>query len=197
MATADPVGDPAAIVLTSEPAFVPRDAGTSASAITQLLTVLRAANAHGLPLRVALIGSVDDLGSVTQDWGNPFAYARYLGAELSPTYRGPTLVVMPQGYALWVNGRATQAEQRALSDLTPPGGDLVSGALSVLRRLAAASGVAQGPGTAPVAAAPAPDPGRGGASSLPLVALIVGGLVILAAWVFSLRTRPLRARVPA
>ncbi|HET9073937.1 MAG TPA: hypothetical protein VFN48_05105 [Solirubrobacteraceae bacterium] len=197
VANADSIGDPAAIVLASEPAFVPNDVGAGSAEISRLVSTLRVAATHGLPLRVALVGSSGDLGSVTQDWGDPFAYARYLGAELAPTYRGPTLVVMPQGYALWVNGTATHAEQRALSGLTPPGGDLVAGALSVVHRLATANGVALPARLPAPAVSPAPGVRHGGSSPVSIIALVVGGLAVLAAWAVSLRTRPLRTRVPA
>ena len=45
-----------------------------------------------------MIASPTDLGSVTELWRQPQNYARFLAQELSLLYRGPLLVVMPNGY---------------------------------------------------------------------------------------------------
>ena len=57
----------------------------------QLVALLAAARRSGYQLRVALIASSTDLGSVTELWRQPQSYAQFLGQELSLVYRGPVL----------------------------------------------------------------------------------------------------------
>ena len=189
-------GDPASDVLAFQRVFVPPDAGASPKQIAELTSAVNAASRGGFPLRVALIGSAADLGTVTQDWGNPSGYARYLGAELSLLYRGPTLVAMPQGYALWVNGSATRGENQVLGNLTAPGSDLAAGALGIVARLAAADGVRL-PSRLGSSLHGTSAHRTASGSPLALIGFIVGLAAVAIAWGLSLRARPLRARVAA
>jgi len=50
--------------------------------------LLQATARAGFPLRVALIDSPSDLGTVTQLWREPLPYAEYLGEELSLDFAG-------------------------------------------------------------------------------------------------------------
>jgi len=90
-------GDPASDVLATQDTFIPRDAALEPAAQRQLEATVAAAAASGYPIRVALIASPSDLGSVSALWQRPAAYARYLGEELSLLYHGAILVVMPGG----------------------------------------------------------------------------------------------------
>src|SRR5579864_3685611 len=80
-------GDPASDVLATQTLFLPQDAGLSASHQVQLERLLQETASAGFPLRVAVIASATDLGSVTELWREPATYARFLGEELSLTYR--------------------------------------------------------------------------------------------------------------
>ena len=75
----------------------PQDAGLLARQQAQLGAVLiPPRGAAGYPLRVAVIASPTDLGSITELWRRPASYARFLGQELSLVYlHGTLLVVMP------------------------------------------------------------------------------------------------------
>ncbi len=85
-------GDPASDVLASQSLFLPQDAGISPTQQAQLAALLADARARGYPVRVAVIASAGDLGSVSALWRQPENYARFLGQELSLTYHGPRLV---------------------------------------------------------------------------------------------------------
>lgn len=171
-------GDPASDVLASQPAFVPQDAGVSAHQQAQLNALLAQARRRGYELRVAVVGSPTDLGSVSALWHQPQNYARFLGQELSLLYRGPLLVVMPNGYGVCRSGFPA-------SQLGAPGPRLGDGALGAVQRLAAMAGYHLALPSA-VVAAPA-------SSSDPVawIAFALGCLLIILAWGASLRARPL------
>ena len=183
-------GDPASDVLTTQSLFLPADAGVSFAHENQLNRVLTAAASSGFPMRVAIIASESDLGSVTALWRQPQTYAQFLGEELSLVYHGTLLVVMPAGFGLYGPAHAVAAGRSALAGLRPAAGGAVLGtaALSAVQRVAAASGH---PVTVPTATATAP-PSAGGSTALPIVVFVLGLALIVAAWGASLRARPLR-----
>lgn len=91
-------GDPASDYLLVQRVFVPYE-GASASTQQHALTkAVAAANTAGFKIRVAVIFSSYDLGSVTSLWRKPQTYARFLGVELSFVYKQRLLVVMPNGF---------------------------------------------------------------------------------------------------
>jgi hypothetical protein len=65
-------------------------------------------------LKVAVISSRKDLGTVPQFLGSPGAYARLLGREIASYYLGPLLVVMPNGFGFYDGGRSVADKQRVL-----------------------------------------------------------------------------------
>jgi hypothetical protein len=95
----------------------------------------------GLPLKVALIHSPEDLGAIPSVFGKPQAYANFLDREISFNGPQPLLVVMPAGYG--VQGLHAPAGT-ALRTLRPPSGttsdDLARAALTAVAKLAAADG---------------------------------------------------------
>jgi hypothetical protein len=190
-------GDPASDVLATQPLFLPQDGGLTVRQEAELAALMSAARTAGYPLRLALIASPTDLGSVTELWRQPENYARFLGQELSLVYRGTLLVVMPDGFGLYGRGvgRAALGGSAAAlggSAVAPGGlavapGGLGARAITAVRRLAAAAGhplrVSVG----------LPPRSAGGADYTALIVLAMGALLILAAWTLSLRARPLRA----
>jgi hypothetical protein len=180
-------GDPASDVLASQSLFLAQDAGASAAQQTELGALLRSAGRSGYQLRVAVIASPSDLGSVTALWRQPEAYARFLGEELALVYRGPLLVVMPNGYGLARLGQPLSAVRAALPP-TAGGTQLAQAALTSIERLAAASGhvLPEAPSAAPLA------PGSGSIGPVSWLVLGAGAALIAAAWTASLRARPLR-----
>jgi hypothetical protein len=140
LASAD--GDPASDYLLGQNVFLPFDVKIPATKGNQLAQLLANAKRAGFPIRVAVIGTRYDMGSVTVLYGKPKQYARFLGTELKFIYRGRLLVVMPNGFGYSVGGRP--APSRPIAELAPPGHDgtkLANGAITAVQRLAAAQGI--------------------------------------------------------
>lgn len=186
-------GDPASDVLVSQPLFLPGDGGLTVRQQRELAALLAAARRSGYPLRVAIIASQTDLGSITELWRQPASYARFLGQELSLVYHGTLLVVMPNGFGLYGPGAAATAQRSALpaGEAGSPGPQLGNGAISAVRQLAQAAG----------------HPLRIGAISTrapssttdywAVIALALGVVLILLAWIASVRARPLGSQTPS
>jgi hypothetical protein len=189
-------GDPASDVLASKSAFVPADAGASTVQLARVGAVLEGAARSGYAIRVAVIPSATDLGSVTALWRQPGNYARFLGVELSLVSDARVLVVMPNGFGLYHAGRSLAAEQAALERLGPvaPGPGLVSAAITAIEQLATSSGHPLSAASMAAAAQAGANPGGGsGSRSGSTTSLVVygAGLVLIAlAWGASLRARP-------
>jgi hypothetical protein len=149
-------GDPASDYLLGTFAFVPPDANIPSADAKQLRTVLAEAKARGYEIRVALIATTYDMGSVGSLFRKPQLYARFLGQELFFVYKGRLLVVMPNGYAVSRGGKLLPPAQRIVRGLPAPGTDghaLATGATAAVRKLAAASGITVAlPQVAPAAA---------------------------------------------
>lgn len=185
-------GDPASDVLASQPLFLPSDAGVSATQQAQLSAVLAAAQRSGYPIRVALIASKTDLGSVTGLWGSPRNYAKFLGQELSLVNQRPLLVVMPNGFGLSGSAHTVASGESALQGIpiSAGGGGLATAALRAVQHLSAAAGH-----RLPTPQAGAPAATSSSASVVPWIVFAAGAAMIAAAWTASLRARPLRRRV--
>jgi hypothetical protein len=137
-------GDPASDYLLTYQAFVPPDDGIPTAYANQLTELLTAERKAGYTIRVALIGTRYDMGSVVVLYRMPKQYARFLGQELFFVYKGRLLVVMPNGYGVSRGGKALPAEQALTDRLPAPGASgtqLAIAATRAVRTLAAASGV--------------------------------------------------------
>ncbi len=169
-------GDPASDWLLSQSMFVPQDDGVPSSYSTQLQSVLRDAKARGYDIRVALIGTRYDLGSVYERWKQPKPYARFLGTELSFVYKGRLLVVMPNGLAVTRAGKPIAGDQAVVDRIAAPGADgaaLASAATDAVVKLAANHG-------AVVTAPPLGSSGSGSSQNRDRVTIAAGTLVVLA-----------------
>jgi hypothetical protein len=91
-------GDPASDYLLVQRVFVPYEGATASTQQRALTKAVAAANKAGFTIRVAVIFSRYDLGSVTSLWRKPQTYARFLGVELRFVYKQRLLVVMPNGF---------------------------------------------------------------------------------------------------
>jgi hypothetical protein len=196
LAAAGPVladGDPASDYLLGRPLFTPPDAGIPAANAAQLTQVIASAKAAGYPIRVALIGSRYDLGSVYELWQHPKLYARFLSQELKFVYKGRLLVVMPNGYGTAQDGKAVPAMQAVVDRLPLPqngGAGLSNAAARAVQKLAAQSGA--------VVTLPALSAAKSTTSSDRLtIAVAAGVLVLLAAAGVWLRRLFGRRRVAA
>jgi hypothetical protein len=137
-------GDPASDYLLVYPTFVPPDDGIPAAYAKQLTAVVAAVKAKHYVIRVALIKTRYDMGSVTVLYRKPKLYAHFLSQELHFVYTGRLLVVMPNGYG-FARGGVLQPQQQAIVDGLPvPGGsgaELAAAGTRAVRVLAAESGV--------------------------------------------------------
>jgi len=183
-------GDPASDVLAAQTVFLPQDGALPSAQQSQLVRLVSSAARAGFPVRVALIATRSDLGSVTALWHQPAAYARFLGQELSQVFHGTLVVAMPNGFGV---ARVGAGPGVALGRVPAPGSGaaLGSAAITAVQRLAAAAGHRL---SAPSGAI---SPGATARSATGVVAWLVfavGAILIVAAWAVSLRVRPPRRR---
>jgi hypothetical protein len=114
--TAAADGDPASDILLTQDVYVPYPA-PSTSVTDPLMKTVAAAFAKGYRVKVAVIATKTDLGSVPELYDKPKEYAKFLGTEIEQLYAGPLLIVMPAGYGVYDAGRSTVAEERVLESL--------------------------------------------------------------------------------
>jgi hypothetical protein len=136
-------GDPASDYLLVQKVFLPFDAKFPAKQQATFTALVAAANRSGFTIRVALIASSYDLGSITSLWRQPHTYARFLGEELSFVYKGRLLIVMPNGFGFnWVN-HPSAAQYAVLGSIPvkPGAAGLIVAAQTAVQRLAKAAGV--------------------------------------------------------
>jgi hypothetical protein len=179
-------GDPASDVLAAQTVFLPQDGAIPPAQQAQLAQLVGSATRAGLTLRVALIATRSDLGSVTALWRRPSAYARFLAQELSQVFHGTLLVVMPNGSGV---ARVGAGPAAALQAVPAPGSSAALGgaAIEAVQRLAAATGHRL---PAPRGASQASAHSATGAVAW--LAFAVGAILIAVAWTISLRLRPPR-----
>ena len=130
--------DPASDVLVLQSVFFPFQPAVSNGLQAVLNASVAKATAAGLPIKVALIGSREDLGGLPDMFGRPQPYAGFLEQEIRYNSPQPLLVVMPQGF-----GTAAIRNVTGLQTLLPvPAGNdgLAREAILAIERLAADSG---------------------------------------------------------
>jgi hypothetical protein len=183
-ATARADGDPASDFLLFGPYYVPLQPPPAKSVRDELNALLRGAATQKKPLRVAVIRTKEDLGAFPQLFGKPKPYARLLANEIAFAYKGPLLIVMPQGFA---TRHIPAAREKLLSglkiDSTSPDA-MTRTTIDASRKLLSAAGVDVSK------IAPAPDASAGGGTSVwvwvaigaavvVVVLLLAGGLVVV------------------
>jgi hypothetical protein len=141
--TARADGDPASDYLLGTQVFIPFDLKLPKASQQELTSLVHDTNASGYTIRVALIGSAYDMGSVTSLWLKPKPYAKFLGTELTFVYKNRLLVVMPNGFGFNRPGHSTAKEYATLSKITigPGAAGLLTAAKTGVQQLAASSGV--------------------------------------------------------
>jgi MYXO-CTERM domain-containing protein len=135
-------GDPASDVLYTGLVFYPFDATFDSSSQSQLNELTANAKAAGAPVKVALILKRTDLGVVTALWLKPQQYAQFLAAELAFLYKGPLLIVMPNGFGFWNAGKPVAKQQALLKriPIRPGPNGFVETAIEAVQKLAAQAG---------------------------------------------------------
>ena len=110
-------GDPASDVLPTQDVYLPV-AQPSADAASGLTKSVAEVYAGGDRIKVAVIATLDDMGSVPTLFNQLQEYARFLGIELSGFYVGPLLIVMPGGFGYYDGGRPVAAATSVLGGLS-------------------------------------------------------------------------------
>jgi hypothetical protein len=179
-------GDPASDVLAAQTIFIPQDGAVPPAQQSELTQLVDSASHSGFPLRVALIATRSDLGSVTALWRQPSVYARFLAQELSQVFHGTLLVAMPNGFGVARVGAGPAAALQAVA-VPGSGAALGSAAIEAVRRLAAAAGHRlPAPRGAPSGKASA----HSATGAIAWLAFAVGAILVAVAWTISLRLRP-------
>jgi protein SCO1 len=185
-------GDPASDVLLTNQVFLTSQSAPVSASQRQLLAVVSAANRAGFSIRVAIVSTEYDLGSITPLWRKPGIYAQFLGIELSSGYKGSLLVVMPNGFGFNWPGHSSAPALRVLAAV-PVGGTsdgLAAAAQTAVRRLAAAEGVT----VAPIPATAKRAAGHSGGPDVAVVAGAVAGALAVVGALALIMTRARRRR---
>ena len=181
-------GDPASDVLLGQNVFYPYTPSVSTSLQNRLNGVTAAAKRSGFPIKVALIASPVDLGSVPTLFGKPQQYASFLDQEIGFGGPGqPLLVVMPNGYGTQHLGSA--ATDAAASLTRPASSDsngLAQAAVIAVSKLADAAGHPIGEVTS--------EPSASGTGGVLAVAGLAVGAVAVAGVILAIRRRLDRGR---
>lgn len=131
--------DPASDFLLVTQVFYPYQPATSPTIKSALEKTLVQLKHSGLGVKVAIIGSENDLGGVPNLWNMPQPYAQYLGREISFNHKQPLLVVMPSGFGLYGLGPKTALNGLAIESGKQANG-LARTAIKAVVRLAHANG---------------------------------------------------------
>jgi hypothetical protein len=168
---------------------VPNNPRPSQPQIDRAQKTIDAAKQGGYEIRVAVIGSPTDLGSVPVFFGRPAPYAKFLDAELQSAWTGKLLVVMAAGYGVREHTKPYPAGVKALKGLPPPANGmpdaLMAAATVAVRKLAASEGV-NVPAIPLAATATSPSrngsaSGSGSTSFAKYALLLAAGMVVLGA----------------
>jgi hypothetical protein len=180
-------GDPCSDYLLVGSLCPPNNPRPSQPQIDRTQKTIDAAKQAGYEIRVAVIGSPTDLGSVPVFFGRPAPYAKFLDAELQSAWKGKLLVVMAAGYGVREHTKPYLAGVKALRGLPPPANGtpdaLMAAATVAVRKLAASEGVKVP--VIPLAKTVTPPSGNGstsgsGSTSFAKYALLLAaGLVVL------------------
>ena len=138
-------GDPCSDYLLVGSLCPPNNPRPSQPQIDRTQKTIDAAKKAGYEIRVAVIGSPTDLGSVPVFFGRPAPYAKFLDAELQSAWTGKLLVVMAAGYGVREHTKPYLRGVKALEGLPPPANGtpdaLMAAATVAVRKLAASEGV--------------------------------------------------------
>jgi hypothetical protein len=136
-------GDPASDYLLTQKVFIPYDMKVPRLQQQELAALVDEANREGFTIRVAIISSSYDMGSITSLWRKPQTYARFLGAELQFVYKNRLLVVMPNGFGFSRPRHAPTRELAILSkiEVKPGVTGLVDSSRAAVEALAKGSGI--------------------------------------------------------
>jgi hypothetical protein len=182
-------GDPASDYLIGQQVFLSYDAKIPPAAANRLVAAVASANKNGFPIKVALIWSAYDLGSVPELFRKPRTYARFLDAEDSKCWWGGScgsgrfktttrlVVVMPNGlgFAQWKHDPGEGYRTLAPIKVMPTPAGLANAATTAVVKLARAAGVKVSTAVSPGTPRPSAGNSRG---QVEIIAAAVAALVV-------------------
>src|SRR3954463_4876 len=168
-------GDPASDVLLLQDVYSPYQPPVPKPVLDALNNTVKQLKKAGLPLKVAILASKTDMGTVPQFLGRPQPYATFLESEIKFNKAKPLIVVMEAGYG---TAELPPTVAKAVMDVDKPS----SGSADALGRSAidavlAAATASEHP--LPKPKLPAATGGGGGGGPSP--AIILGVPVLLLA----------------
>lgn len=186
-------GDPASDYLYGQAAYFPYQPAITAADQGKIGKALADGRSHGYQLKVAIIASPVDLGSVPEMFGKPQAYADFLDREILAFHRGDLLVVMPGGFGVAGPNaaKAKKALQGAQTASAAPG-PLGKAAIDGIIRVAKAAGH---PIKTQSSSGTGPDKSGGGGAWIAIV--IAAGAVLAVAGALGARRRGGTGEEPA
>jgi hypothetical protein len=179
-------GDPASDTLITSQVFYPYYSNTPKPAVNRLQQTVADANKRGFTIRVAVITSPYDLGSVSALWHKPQPYARFLSLELAFAYKGRVLVVSPNGFG-YVDGTKPDPATLKILEKVPIGTGtegLLLTADRAVRVLAARSGY-----KLPAAASVKGGSGSSMDTIVIAIAAVIGALIVAGVEILRRRRR--------
>ncbi|HEY3188591.1 MAG TPA: hypothetical protein VGJ70_14015 [Solirubrobacteraceae bacterium] len=180
--------DPPSDVLIAQDYYLPYQPKTEPAFARALRTALKRTKAAGLRLKVAIVSTPADLGSVPAFLGQPQKYADFLNKELPGIGRKPLLVVQPFGFGGDDLIGAEDALQGLQIDTDHGSNGLVATAVVAIQRIAKATGhPIETVAVPPLTGGGAPRSSSHGTS--PLLYVIPVTLVLVALGVATLRGR--------
>ena len=185
-------GDPASDYLYAYKVFLPYDAKFAKPDASKFTALVSATNKAGFKIRVAVIWSSYDMGSVTVLYGKPRTYAKFLGLELSFIYKQRLLIVEPAGFGFNWPKHSTAAEYAVLAKIPikPGPAGLLAAAQAAVKKLAAAGGVKVALTPHQAAAATAAGSGQGNTYDREVIlAAVLGALALAVAARYLVRRR--------
>jgi hypothetical protein len=168
-------GDPPSDVLLLQDVYLPYQPVVPKPVADALNRTVKQLHKDGYPLKVAVIATQTDLGSVPQFLGRPQPYASFLESEIKFNKAKPLLVVMEAGYG---TAEIEPKIASSVADLDKPSSGsadaLGRSAIDAVLRIASAAGH-----PLPKPALPPSESGGGGGGTSP--AIIFGVPVLLLA----------------
>jgi hypothetical protein len=139
-------GDPASDWLIEQSTYLsPADGHVASADANQLIQLLAEAQAKGLSLKVAVIATPYDLGSVPVLFNEPQTYAKFLAEEDYYYWHNELIVVMPKGYGIYKSGGLSAIDLKVMKNLhftpTTSGSAMVLDAERAVRALALSRGI--------------------------------------------------------
>jgi hypothetical protein len=139
-------GDPASDYLLGGSTYLsPFDSHIPKAEQAKLVAMLASAKKQGFPLKVALIATRYDLGSVPSLFKTPQTYAHFLAEEDFYYWKTEVLVVTPSGFGIYKANKLPTADKALIAKLKVPpnatGPELMTAVQGAVTKLAARRGL--------------------------------------------------------